>query len=119
MVYFDLKGGVPTPLGLLPGAIVTLRGMRVKSSRSGNVYCTNCASSSIEINSLEGVGTNFHSIGSPDGIGQSNRGVTPEMRSLPTSSLNDLMRSLLCGRLSRRMVCVKGTFISVQQVSCE
>ena len=62
MVYFDLKGGVPAPLGLLPGAVVTLHGMRVKSSRSGNVYCTNCASSSIEINSLEGVGTNFHGV---------------------------------------------------------
>lgn len=55
MVYCSHKQGIPLQLGLLPGSVVTMHGFKLKSSRSGNVYCMNCASSSIEVNSVKSV----------------------------------------------------------------
>ena len=55
MVYCSYKQGIPLPLGLLPGSVATMHGFKLMSSKSGNIYCMNCASSSIEVNSVKSV----------------------------------------------------------------
>lgn len=112
MAYCSFRERASLPLGLLPDAVATLHAMRVRSSKSGNIYCTNCASSSVDINSLEGTCANFTGL-------QALSGPTPEMMNLPTSCLYDLMQGLLHGRLSRKVVCIRAAFVSVQQVSLQ
>lgn len=55
MVYCSYKQGIPLPLGLLPGSVATMHGFKLMSSKSGNIYCMNCASSSIDVNSVKSV----------------------------------------------------------------
>ena len=55
MVYCSYKQGIPLPLGLLPGSVATMHGFKLMSSKSGNIYCMNCASSSIEVHSIKSV----------------------------------------------------------------
>lgn len=55
MVYCSYKQGIPLPLGLLPGSVATMHGFKLMLSKSGNIYCMNCGSSSIDINSVKSV----------------------------------------------------------------
>lgn len=55
MVYCSYKQGIPLPLGLLPGSVATMHGFKLMSSKSGNIYCMNCGSSSIDVNSVKSV----------------------------------------------------------------
>ena len=108
MLYYGLKAGQPHPLGLLPGVIVTFHSMALRTSRSGNVYCESTASSSYTLHSLSGV---CSCRSSPSGE------LTPQMLSLPSVHFSELTRSLLCGSLSRRIVCVQCRISSVQRVA--
>ena len=112
VVYYHFKEGIPLPIGLLPGGVVTLHALRVKSSKSGNVYCINSASSSITVNSLEGVGIDVQKL-------TFSAGVMPQMLNLSTTRLYGLMQDLIHGCLSRRIVCVRGRFMSVQQAAIQ
>ena len=113
MVYCKYKLNEPLPLGLLPGAVVTLHSFALKSSRSGNIYCTNSPCSSISIETMQGVGVDSSLIHRDQAT------PTVEMANLPVSNLYDLTQSLLQGRLSRRVVSVKATIMSVQQASVQ
>ena len=109
MVYCKYKPREPLPLGLLPGSVAAFHFFSVKSSmRSGNVYCASCSSSSISIETLEGVGAEVLPVGQNDAT------PTPEMLNLPISRLYDLTQALFEGRLSRRVVSVKATLMCVQ-----
>ena len=109
MVYCKYKPQEPLPLGLLPGNIAAFHFFSVKSSmRSGNVYCASCFSSSISIETLEGVGADVLP------VGQNGATPTPEMLNLPVSRLYDLTQALFEGHLSRRVVSVKATLMCVQ-----
>ena len=112
MVYYHQKHCMSSLLGVIPGAIVTFHAFKMKSSRSGNIYCTSCASSSIEINSFEGAGFNVVGRQKPDRV-------SPEMSNLTPTSLNNLMQALLHGKLSRRVVCIRAAIAAVQHVNLQ
>lgn len=108
MVYCKYKREGALPLGLLPGTAATFHNFSLKlSARLGNAYCINCPSSSITIESLDGVETAVE-LGDESGV------PTVEMRHLPISNLYDLTQMLFRGRLSRSLVSIKATITCVQ-----
>lgn len=113
MLYYSLKAGQPHPLGLLPGTVATFHSLFLRTSRSGNVYCESTASSSITLHSLSGVS----SCACQQPSSSSGTELTPQLLSLPSVHLSDLMRSLLSGSLTQRIVCVQCRLSSVQRVS--
>ena len=110
MVYYRMGEGQPHPLGLLPGSLATFHSFTLRISKSWNVYFENTASSSITLHCLSDT-TGYHpSHGS---------GLTPQMLALPTAYLSDLMRDLLSGSLSCKVVCVQCRVTSVQRLSLQ
>ncbi len=111
-MYVNVKKGIPLPIGLIPGTTATFYAFKGKTSKSGNIYCASCATSSIQVHSF---------VDTRSGLSQEAdvNGVTPQMSRLPTSYLYDTMMNLLHGRLTRRVLCIRGKFASVQQVSLQ
>ena len=109
MVYLEFRQGVPLPLGLLPGSLVTLHNLRLKMSRTGNYYCTSYALTSIRIHSMD---VQRISSGSWDcrDIARS------KLVHLSTSYLGDLTLSLIKGHLSRSMVCLRVGYMTTYRV---
>ena len=113
MVYCEFRDGVPLPLGLLPGTTVTFNSFKLKSSRSGNVYCTSTPASSIVVNCLDGV----EALSSTISTGPST--VTQMMLNLPTTYLGSMIDRLLRGSLSGRIICIVGKFVHVLRLSIQ
>ena len=112
MVYCKYKTHESLPFGLIPGTIATFHNFSIKSStRSGNMYCVNCASSSITIESITTVTEMDSMVTSPQNTSYR---PTRVMIPLPISQLCHLTRLLLQGRLSREVVCVRATIMTVQ-----
>ena len=107
MLYYSLKAGQPHPLGLLPGSVATFYSLTLRSSKGGNIYCESTASTSIALHSVTTITSSPPS------------SVTPQMLALETACFGDLMRSLLIGSLSRRVVCVQCRVTSVQRLSLQ
>ena len=112
MIYCSYKSHEPLPLGLLPGAVATFHFFSLKcSTRSGNMYCVNCPTSSISVRSIP---TEAVSVSLPANPRNKFCGVTQEMLSLPISHLYDLTQQMVRGRLSRQIVCLRSTIMAVQ-----
>lgn len=111
MVYCKYRAQDPLPLGLLPGTVATFHNFSLKlSARLGNVYCVNCPSSSITVETFDGVETTAVLEGNHD-----NSGVpTPEMLRLPISNIYDMTQLLFEGHLSRALLSIKATIMCVQ-----
>ena len=112
MIYCKYRSHESLPLGLVPGSIAAFHHFTVKSSsRSGNIYFVNSASSSITVESinttamLEPVATNR--------VGKS-YGMTKEMQRLPLTYIFNFTQRLLQGCLSRQVVLLKATVVAVQ-----
>ena len=115
VAYCEFKQGLPLPLGLLPGGVVTLQSFRLKTSKAGNSYLTNYARSSIDINDMSNV---LHHVTERSRMPRPFC-PTPEMFGLPVSSLSGLMMSLIKAQLSRSVVCVRVCHVTVQRLSAE
>ena len=101
-VYCEFRQGIPLPIGLVPGTVATFNSFKLKTSKSGNSYCTSSALSSIDINDMSDVEryTTGHS-------------TIPEMLTLPVTYMNELMLSLVRGSLSKSIVCVRVCCLTV------
>ena len=109
MVYCKYKPQEPLPLGLLPGTVAAFHAFSLKSSaRSGNLYCVNCSTSSITVETLDGVAAESEVLRQKRASGP-----TPEMLHLPVSSLYDLTQMLFRGCLSRAVISIRATVVSV------
>lgn len=123
MVYCTYRSHESLPIGLLPGSIAAFHHFSVRTStRSGNVYFVNSASSSITVESID-TSTEFESVDDPRG---KSYGMTREMKELPVTYIYHLTQHLLQGCLSREVVSVKATVLAVQHafiqyqcVSCQ
>lgn len=102
-VYIYLNN-TPLPIGLLPGAQVMFYNFMLKCSRSNNPYCVHCASSSIEILQLP------H---------QSCKDPILNTSSLPVTLISNLLHKLTSGQLSRNIVCVRGSIVSIQYLKIQ
>lgn len=107
--YCEYGDGVPLPIGLIPGAVVILNSFRLKTSRSGNLYCTNFAMSSVDVESVSAV------VARMDTGAHTGRGgllMTAQTLGVPVSTISELMLSLVGGALSRSCVCVRGSHVT-------
>lgn len=109
-VYLEFRDGVPLPLGLLPGAVVTLHTFKLKKSRSGNYYCSSCPLSSIQCHNMEIMNMHHSSVGT------SRSQLRPEMVHLPVTYLGEMILNLLRGNLSLCVVCVRVSYVVVHRV---
>ena len=112
MAYCEFNENVPSLIGLVPGGVVTLNAFRLKTSKSGNSYCTNFAMSSIDVNSMSAVVDHVTS------AAEHCRKLTQHF-SIPVSYLSGLMSLLVGGALSKSMVCVRASHVAVQRLSME
>ena len=94
-------------LGLVPGCVATFHSVNLSTSKSGNTYCSCTSSTSITV----------HSLGELERVPPN--AVTAPMARLPTTLLHQLAEGLVNGRLTRKVVCVRGRFVSVQRVSLQ
>ncbi len=101
-VYYKCPVLKTLPIGLVPGSLVSFYSFDLKTSKSGNAYCTNSSSSSVSVHSVEAV--------------ERVSGVSLAMAKLPTVLLHELMQSLLKGCLSKRVVCLRARVVSVLKV---
>ena len=108
-VYCDYRDGVPLPVGLVPGAVVTLNSFKLKTSKSGNFYCTSCALSSIDVDSLDNVMSYLTMPRRASCL------TTPV--SVPVSWLSELTFLLIGGELSKSVVCVRVSYLTVKRLS--
>ena len=120
MVYCKYRNGVTPPtVGLVPGGVATFNSFTLNTSKSGNIYFVSCASSSIVLNSLDGVEayreTKSHKQLAPSGKSD----ITLDMIKLPMTYLSKLTQALVSGCLSRRVVCLRGRIVSVQRLSLQ
>lgn len=115
------------PLGLLPGAVVTFHNLSAKSSsRSGNIYFVNRATSSMTVESLN---DHLEPISEPSTEPPTTKILEPptkKMLELPITHIYGLYQRLLSGCLARNVirlegivVCVQHAFIQYQCLSCE
>jgi len=108
MAYLEFRQGIPLPLGLVPGAVITLHNLKLKMSRTGNYYCTSFPLTSIQVHSLGGVST---------GLSVEFRDIVQvKIPHVTVSYLGDLMHSLIKGVLSRSTVCVRVGYMVVYRV---
>ena len=115
MIYCKYRPHEPLPLGLLPGAMAHFHNFMLKSSaRSGNVYCSNCTSSSVAVETISGV---YLTMEKETSQSVSSFRPTLEMLALPMSQLYHLTLGLLQGCLSQEVVRVRATVMTVQHAS--
>ena len=123
MIYCKYRSHEPLPLGLVPGSIAAFHHFTAKSStRSGNIYFVNSASSSITIESMNTT-TELNAVADST---ERSHGMTKEMQQLPPTYIFHLTQRLLQGCLSREVVSVKAMVVAVQHafiqyqcVSCQ
>lgn len=115
-VYCDFKDDTHLPLALVPGSEVRFNSFCLRTAKtSGNFYCTNCAASSITITSMCGVVTRLNML-KHGRSGEDNVSLVPQMLDLPVSLLEEMMVSLTHGCLSRSVVCVQVSHVTVYRV---
>lgn len=117
MAYCEYKDAVPLPIGLIPGAVITLDNFKLKTSKSGNSYCTNFAMSSVHVNSVSAVVD--HVIDHTSTGSTSQCWVLPQHFGLPVTLMSELMQALIDGTLSRGVVCVRPSHVTVQRLCME
>lgn len=102
-IYCEYRHSIPLPVGLVPGAVVTLHTFKLATSKSGNSYCKNTALSSIDINNI--LDTNKTVLGLAR--------INLSMAGLSVSYLRELSFLLVRGLLSKSIVCVRVSYLTV------
>ncbi len=120
VAYCEFRESIPLPIGLVPGAKVTLNSFQLKTSKSGNAYLTNFALSSIDIDGMSNVEQVYDNacIGGGTGV----RGgalILPCVLGLPVRLLGEMMMSLVGGALPRAAVCVRVSHVTVHRLAME
>jgi len=110
-VYYEFKENVPLPIGLIPGAVVTFNSLKLKTSKSGNSYCTNTEVSSVAVNELSDV-----ELARMSGGGTECSLAAAEMFTLPVSYLSELMASLVGHSLQKSVVCIRVSHVTVHRL---
>ena len=110
--YISLDG-IPLPLGLIPGVGVVLYRFQLRQSRSGNLYCTHTAMSTLELTTIDEQRV-LQKSDNPSRVR-----LTQGLDSLTTTSITTLVQAQLEGQLSRRVVCLRATVVSVQKVTIQ
>ena len=118
VAYCEFREAIPMPIGLVPGAKVTLNAFRLKTSKSGNPYLTNFALSSIDVDGMSNVEQIYDNVyaGSHEGGALM---TTPGTLGLPVMLLGEMMMSLVGGVLSRAAVCVRVSHVTVHRLAMD